>query len=198
MRKIILTILTLNVYIVLLAQDFDKQLATARSSYSSGNLDDSRFAMQQMLQELDMTIGREVLKMLPAKMDAMAANPKADNVTANTGLAGVIIHRDYGMGEKTANLDIMNNSPYIASLNAILSMPMMTNSSDGTQKQVKVKGYKSLLHIYPNAETNKTSYDVQVPFGSTLLTFKLENSTEAEILRLAESLPLPEIAKMVQ
>jgi hypothetical protein len=198
MKKIILTILTLNVCVLLTAQDFDKSLATARTSYSSGKLDDARFAMQQLLQELDITIGNEVLKMLPTKMDAMATNPKDDNVTANTGLAGVLIKRTYGSGEKTADIDIMSNSPLVASLNAILSLPFVGNTSDGTQKVVKVSGYKSVMHKYTNEEKGTTSYDIQIPFGSTLLTFKVENTSESEIQKLASTIPLGEIAKMVQ
>lgn len=198
MKKILFTILALNLYTMLDAQDFDKHLATARSSYSAGNLEDARFAMQQLLQELDIMIGQEVLKKLPTKMDALTVNTKNDNVTANTGLAGVLIHRDYGTGEKAADLDIMNNSPLIASLNAILSLPFVGNASDGTQKVVKVNGYKAVLHKYENTETNKTDYDVQIPFGSTLLTFKVDDTTETDILKMANTIPLAEIAKMVQ
>jgi len=198
MKKIILTILTLNLCAMLVAQDFDKHLATARSSYSSGNLEDARFAMQQLMQELDITIGQEVLKKLPAKMEALSVNTKNDNVTANTGLAGVLIHRDYGTGEKTADLDLMNNSPLIASLNAILSLPFVGNSGDGSQKVVKVSGYKGVLHKYEDTTTNKTAYDVQIPFGSTLLTLKVEDTNEAEILKMANTIPMAEIAKMVQ
>lgn len=198
MKNIILTLLTLNLCATLMAQDFDKNLASARSSYSAGNLEDARFAMQQLLQELDITIGQEVLKKLPTKMDAMPVNEKNDNVTANTGLAGVLIHRDYGTAEKTADLDIMNNSPLIASLNAILSLPFVGNSSDGSQKVVKVNGYKGVLHKYENTDTNTASYDVQIPFGSTLLTLKVDNTTEADILKMANTIPFSEIAKMVQ
>ena len=198
MKKIIFTLLTLNLCSMLMAQDFDKHLATARSSYSAGDLEDARFAMQQLMQELDITIGQEVLKKLPTKMEAMNVNEKNDNVTANTGLAGVLIHRDYGTAEKTVDLDIMNNSPLIASLNAILSLPFVGNSGDGSQKVVKVNGYKGVLHKYENTDTSTTSYDVQIPFGSTLLTLKAENTTEADILKMANTIPFAEIAKMVQ
>lgn len=198
MKNIILTLLSLNLCTMLMAQDFDKNLASARSSYSAGNLEDARFAMQQLLQELDITIGQEVLKKLPTKMDAMTVNEKNDNVTANTGLAGVLIHRDYGTAEKTADIDIMNNSPLIASLNAILSLPFVGNASDGSQKVVKVNGYKGVLHKYENTDSNTASYDVQIPFGSTLLTLKVENTTEADILKMANTIPFSEIAKMVQ
>ena len=180
------------------AQDFSKNIATARSSYASGNLEDARFAMQQMLNDLDMAIGREVLKMLPTKMGALNANASNDNVTANTGLAGVIIHRDYGSGEKVFNLDLMSNSPLVASINAILSIPFIGNSGDGTQKVIKIDGYKGMLQKSVDEETKKTDYTLQVPIGSTLLTFTAPNATEDEVIRMANTIPLSEITKLVQ
>src|SRR4051812_35772074 len=100
------------------AQEFTKNLASAKTAYASGNLEDARFAMQQMLIDIDVIVGKEILKLLPAKMDALASNVKQDNVTANTGLTGVLIHRDYGTGEKNASIEIMGNSPMVASINA--------------------------------------------------------------------------------
>jgi hypothetical protein len=185
---------TLNLF----AQDFAKNLATAKSSYASGDLENSRFAMQQMMTEIDMAIGREVLKLLPAKLESMAANTKADNVTVNTGLTGVIIHRDYGTGEKISNIDIMGNSPLVASLNAILQLPFMGNSSDGTQKVIKIEGYKGMLQKTVDSETNKTDYTLQIPLNATLLTLVVPNSTEAEVIKMANTIPVSQIAKMVQ
>ncbi|HEY3402809.1 MAG TPA: hypothetical protein VGK59_05435 [Ohtaekwangia sp.] len=180
------------------AQEFDKNLASARSAYSSGNLEDTRFALQQMLNDIDIVVGKEIMKLLPAKMDAMASNPKEDNVTVNTGLAGVLIHRTYGTGEKNAVLDIMGNSPLVSSLNAILSLPMMGNSGDGTQKTVKVQGYKGVLQKNTDTETNKTNFTLQIPLNTTLLTFTVNDSAEADVLRLANTIPVTQIAKLVQ
>jgi hypothetical protein len=180
------------------AQDFAKNLETAKSSYTGGNLEDARFAMQQMLNDLDVAIGKEVLKMLPPKLETYASNTKNDNVTANTGLAGCIIHRDYGTEAKLLALDIMSNSPMVGSLNAILSLPFVGNSGDGTQKTVKVQGYKGVLQKNVNTETNKTDYTLQIPINSTLLTFTVPDTNEAEVLKMANTIPVPQIAKMVQ
>ncbi len=180
------------------AQDFNKNIATARSSYSSGNLEEARFAMQQMLNDLDMAIGREVLKMLPARMGSSASNSANDNVTVNTGLTGVIIHRDYGAAEKMYNLDLMSNSPLVASINAILSIPFMGNSGDGTQKVIKIDGYKGMLQKSVDEQTKRTDYTLQVPIGSTLLTFTAPNTTEDEVIRMANTIPLSQITKLVQ
>jgi hypothetical protein len=180
------------------AQDFNKDLASAKTAYAGGNLEDARFAMQQMLNDIDILVGKEMLKLLPSKFDALSANTKSDNVTANTGLAGVLIHRDYGTQDKTATLDIMSNSPLIGSLNAILSIPFIGNSGDGTQKVVKIQGYKSVLQKSEDTENNKTNYTLQIPLNSTLITIVGNNSTEAEILKWANLLPMAEIARMVQ
>ncbi len=198
MKKFSIFLFTILAFGSVRAQDFSKNLASARTAYGSGDLENARFSMQQMLNDLDMLIGKEVMKLLPAKMDAQAANAKNDNVTVNTGLTGVVIHRDYGTGDKAVNVEIMSNSPLIASLNAILSIPFMGNSGDGTQKVVKIDGYKSILQKEVDSETNKTGYTLQTPLNSTLVTIKIDNTTEADIVRLANTIPLSQIAKMVQ
>lgn len=196
--KNIFTILCSVLCLSLSAQDFNKNVADAKSAYASGKLEDARFAMQQAINDIDIQVGKEIIKLLPAKMDAMNANTKTDNVTANTGLAGVIIHRDYGTGEKVCNIDIMGNSPMVATINAFLSLPFMGNSGDGTQKVIKIAGYKGMLQKSVDTETNKTDYTLQIPIRSTLLTFAMPNSTEADVVRLANTIPVQDIAKMVQ
>ncbi|NEU09117.1 hypothetical protein GZH53_12395 [Flavihumibacter sp. R14] len=198
MRKTLLIALSFFLPAFVLAQDFNKHLATAKSAYSSGKLEDSRFAMEQMMQELDMTIGKEVLKLLPAKLDNLSMNSAADNVSGTTGFLGVNIHRDYGTADKKAEIDMITNSPLVASINTILAIPLVGNSGDGTQKRVKIDGYKGLLQKNVNSETQKTNYELQMPFNSTLLTFRMENADESEVLKLAAQIPITEIAKMLQ
>lgn len=197
MKKILSLVFVLT-SAALSAQDFSKNLATAKSAYAGGKLEEARFAMQQMMNDIDILVGKEIVKLLPTKMDAMNANVKSDNVTANTGLAGVVIHRDYGTGEQTCNIDIMGNSPMVATINAFLSLPFMGNSSDGTQKVVKIAGYKGMLQKSVDTETNKTDFTLQIPIRSTLLTLAIPNSNEADVMRLANTIPVQEIAKLVQ
>lgn len=198
MKKLFVVSLMLTAVTAAFAQDFNKNIATARSAYSAGNLEDARFAMQQMLNDIDILLGKEVLKVLPTKMGALSSNASNDNVTANTGLTGVLIHRDYGTSEKMYNLDLMSNSPLIASINAILSIPFMGNSGDGSQKIVKVEGYKAMLQRNLDETTKKADYTLQVPLGSTLLTFTVPDSSEDEVLKMANTIPVSKIAKLVQ
>ncbi|MCD9016821.1 hypothetical protein [Parachryseolinea silvisoli] len=197
MKKLTILIVAL-LPLVAYAQDFNKDLASARTAYSGGKLEDARFAMQQMLNDIDVLVGKEIIKILPTKMDALASNAKEDQVTANTGIAGAQVQRTYGTGPKNATVDIMSNSPLIGSVNAILSIPFVGNSSDGTQKVVKVQGYKGILQKSTDTETNKENFTLQVPLNSALLTFTVNESNEADVLRLANTIPVTQIAKMVQ
>jgi hypothetical protein len=180
------------------AQDFNKDLSTARSTYSSGDLAAARFAMEQMLSDVDLAIGKQILAMLPTTLGAMSYDVKGDNVSGGSGAAGgLFVHRKYAKDIKSAGLDIINNSPLINSLNVILNTPliggMMRNDN---QKVIRVQTYKSILTKSDNGD--KTSYTLQIPFNNTLLTLTINDTDETEITQLASSLPLAKIAQAAQ
>lgn len=192
---LILSVVSFHIH----AQDFAKNMSEAKSTYSSGNLSDARFAMEQMLHDIDMEIGKQILALLPAKVNALEANIKDDNVNGmSAGFAsGLYVTRTYGKDDKFASIDIVNNSPLISSLNAFLSLPFVGRSSDSNQKVVKVQGYKSILNK-TEGENGIIDYELQIPFNKTLMTIKVEDTKEADILKLADSIPLSQIVEMAQ
>jgi hypothetical protein len=184
-----------------MAQEFDKNLATAKSSYASGNLEDTRFNLENALREIDIAIGKEIMKVLPTTIGTLAYNAKEDNVTGmSASFAGLYVHRAYGTDpNKSANIDIVSDSPLMAGINAILSMPMIMNSADSHQKVIKVQGYKTLLTRQTNENGDTSGYDVQTPFGSSMLTLHYSgNISEADITKLANSIPLEKIIAIAQ
>lgn len=182
------------------AQDFDKNLATAKSSYSAGKLEDARFAMEQMLRDLDIAIGKEIMKILPTKLGALNYNAKQDNVTGGSGSGlGLYVQRYFGADPKQGSIEIINNSPLINSIQSILTMPLIGGMMrDENQKVMKVQGYKSLLTKIVNTENSKTDYELQVPLNNTLVTLKIDDTSEAEMTQFANSLPLPKISQLAQ
>lgn len=181
------------------AQDFAKAMATAKTSYSAGKLEDAHFALQQAMQEVDLTVGKEVLTLLPAKMDDMAVNAKDDNVASNVGFVGATIHRVYEKGTRKADITIINNSPLIAMTNTLLNTPLLGGMmSDGRSKTVKVQGYKARLEKQPGSTSDKNSYELQIPLGSSLFTFKVDDCTDSQILQFADTIPLQKVAKLVE
>ncbi len=199
MKKFALIICASIAGVTAMAQDFDKNIATARSTYSSGNLQDSRFAMEQMLRDLDMAIGKEILKLLPTNIGSLLSVQKEDNVSGSGGNIGLYVNRHYGVDPKRASIEIINNSPLINSLNAILSMPviggMMQNEN---QKVVRVQGYKSILTKQANTETGKTNYELQIPMNNTLLTLRMDDTTEVDITAAANTIQLAKIVEIAQ
>lgn len=198
MKKILALSIILGTCTASFAQSFATNVSTAKTSYTSGKLEDAHFALQQALQEIDITIGKEVLKLFPAKMDTLNANTKDDNVTGNIGFVGATIHRSYGMNDKKAEVEVISNSPLIGSLNMFLNSSLGGFMNDGKTKSVKVQGYKGRLTQQEASETGKLSYRLEIPFNNALLSLNLTNTTDTEILKLANNLPLADIAKLIQ
>ncbi len=200
--KTIFLLISFCVSTFLFAQEVEKHLAGARTAYNSGNLEDARFNLENALREIDVAIGKEILKVLPATLAGLPANTKDDNVTGTTMTiaSGLYVHRTYGKPDgKNITLDIISDSPLMGAVNAILSMPFVMNTGDGTQKVIKVQGYKTLLTKRTNENGQTAGYDVQTPFGNTLLTLYCNGITsEAEATQIANAVPLERIIKLAQ
>lgn len=200
MKKIITLILAATAITAVQAQNFKTDIANARSNYSAGKLSDAHFNIQQAMQELDLIVGKEVLKALPAKMDTLNVNTSDDHVMGNSGYLGATIHRSYGnrMGGKNADISIVTNSPLIGALNSFLNMPIiggMMNSDKS--KSIKVQGYKARLEK-SDGMNGQADYTIEIPLSSTLITFKVTNTTDTEILNLVNTIPVQQIAKLLQ
>jgi hypothetical protein len=182
------------------AQDFTVRLNEADKAYSSGDLESARFSLQQALAELDQVLGREVLNMLPKTMDNVPAIEEDDNVTGNaTGFTGMYVNRTYENDEQRVNIELIDDSPLIASLNTILSMPTFMGAGDPNQKRIKIHGYKSLLNRSVDDSTGIESYEIQIPFNKSLLTFKsIGFNDEDKVIKMAETIPLEAIVRMTQ
>lgn len=178
---------------VLDAQNFDSKISEAQTAYQSGNLDDARVALQDALNEVNMTIGKEVLELLPENMKDISCDKAQDNVNGTgLGYAGLYVSRTYGAtdSQKSANILLITDSPLLAGINTFLSMPaIMTSGTDSDQKRIKVGSYKAMLQIN-ESEDGTTDYDVQVPFGTSLITFHCEGCTETEVVEMANTIPV--------
>lgn len=203
MKNIFLCVITIGLCVTMMAeaQEFDKSLAGAKSAYNSGNLEDARFNLENALREIDAVIGREILKVLPASLGGLNSDSKNDQVTGMSGglTGGLYVHREYSNQDKSASVDIISDSPLMAGVNAILAMPMIMNSGDSNQKVVKVQGYKSLLTREVDENSQTSGYQLQTPFGSSLLTLDYNGAiSEADLLKIANTLPLEKIIALAQ
>ena len=181
-----------------MAQDVPGQLNQAASAYGTGDLQGTRTALQEALNEINQVIGKEILDLLPATLAGMEKVAAQDNVTgANLGFAGLFVSRFYGSTDKNASIELVSDSPLMAGINALLSLPVFLNK-DPNQKRITVKGYKALL-TRSTDEAGNVSYDIQLPAGNSLLTFKCTGIPEENaVTGMINSLPLEEIMKKAQ
>lgn len=199
MKRMIIAIAAVFMVGIAGAQDFSKDMATAKTAYAANKLEDTHFALLQAMQEIDLIVGKEVLKLLPLKMDSLATNTKEDRVTTNAGFIGATIHRSYGKATRKADLSIISNSPMVAMLNTFLNTPLLSGmGNDGNTKTIKVQGYKARMERRPGSTEEKHDYEVQIPLGSALITFTVDDGSDTEVQAFANTIPLPEIAKLIQ
>lgn len=197
MKKYSILILITFFSVAVQAQDFSKDIADAKTAYSSGKLADAHFSLEQAVQEIDMIVGKEILKLLPDKMNDTSSISSGDEVAANVGFVGATVHRSYG--NAGSQVEIISNSPLITSINAFLNMPfvggMMRNSNT---KVVKIQGYKSRLEKQGDNVNGKQNYQLQIPFKNALVTITANAMDENSVLSFANTIPLDKIAALIQ
>lgn len=181
------------------SQNVESALDEAQAAYKSGNLEAARFALQQAMNEVDLAIGREVLALFPDQLGPM---PKADTedqvASASMGFAGLYVQRAYRSsdGGTSAELQVLADSPLLAGINAILALPSFV--SDASQKRIRVANYRALLQRNEDS-TGTISWDIQVPFGSSLMTLQVSGmEDENAVVSMANTIPVDQVARLIQ
>ncbi len=197
-KRFLIVLIAIFAGFQLSAQDFENQISEAQSSYNSGDLENARFQLQEALNSINQTIGKEILALLPDNFADMNKEADQDNVTGtNMGFAGLYVNRSYKGENRDASFEIISDSPMMAGINSLLTMPVFINS-DPNQKRIKVKNYKALLTKSEDSD-NSVSYSIQMPFGNSMLTFKTDGiDDEKEVTDLLSGLPIEDIVKLAQ
>lgn len=179
------------------AQDATAKLNEADAAYSSKNLDNARYALQQALVEINKAVGQDILELLPKKITDLDVVPKEDNVSGSAGFAGLFVNRSYGVGAKNAKIEIISDSPMLSGLNAMLSMPMIMGNSNPNEKRMKIAGYKAMLQ--KSTDSTAVTYTLQIPLNQALFTLHTKGIPgENDVVGIANGLPLDQIAKLAQ
>ncbi len=101
-------------------------------------------------------------------------------------------------GEQPDHMSLMvfNNSPMLAMVNSFLTNPLFMNSADDSQKVIRVSGYKGLL-AKQIIDDEHVGYEVQIPFGQSLLTFNCERiNKESLVMSYLEKIDIKGIARL--
>ncbi len=198
MKKIAILSFLIYSSLATFGQDFSSSISSAKSAYSSGNLDDARFSLEQALHELDQEVGREILKLLPERLIGANYDESEDNVVGtNLGFAGLFVDRNYYNEGQQVRFQVIGNSPLLAGINAILALPTFIAASGSDQKRIRVDGYKSLMQSNESGDGVK-SYTIQIPSNDALITLECTGYSENEATSAANQIPVSQIFKLSQ
>jgi hypothetical protein len=199
MKTFLSAILLSSLVGTIYCQEFDKQIANAKSAYEAGNYEESRFAVQNAIHELNVQIGKDVLAIMPEKVDNMAYSPAGDQATGSgEAYVGLFIERSWSQtGSNDLRFSLMSDSPLLKSINTLLALPML--GSDSNQKKIKVEGYKAILEKKVDDSKNTTGYSLMLPYSDALIQLEYTGSiTEDGFMKMVNQIPMTKIIGIAQ
>ncbi|MEM0991679.1 MAG: hypothetical protein AAGI49_01520 [Bacteroidota bacterium] len=184
--------------ITLIAQEqVDEYLADAEKSYTAGNLEDARFALQQSLNELYVLMSKEILASLPEQLGEAKAVSEGDQYNGSLlGYSGVFIDRTYEnpSADQSIAVTLVHDSPLMSGIGSFLASPVMAIASG--RKRVKIDGYKAALE---ESDGSPKEYTFYIPFNQSLITLTFNGyDSETEVIGLANQLPIARVAEIAQ
>lgn len=168
----------------------------AGKSFDSKSYSDARYSVQQALIGIELQLGRQLLKSLPATVDGLSADTSQDKVVSTQwGWNNLTIQRIYSDGkDKQMTLTIGNNLLYMGLVNAYFNnaYAVQANANEQNAKQVKVQNNKALITY----EADK-GYSLIVPVGqSSMVVWEDVNfANEDEVMSAANKFNIEDIKK---
>ncbi|ANE52898.1 hypothetical protein [Flavisolibacter tropicus] len=183
--------------LVITPPDVNENLTSAETAFKSGNYSEARYSVQQAMLGVELQIGHQVLKSMPASISGLKADTTQDKVASvSWGWQGLTIQRTYGTDAKRLNIGIANNAVLLQAVNLYFTNGGYAESSNQQQnwKQTKVKGNRAVIEF-----DKSTGYKLSVPLGQTsLLVYEGINfATEQEMMTAANQLDIDQIKKLL-
>jgi hypothetical protein len=177
--------------------DVNQQLTDAETAHTAGNYSDARYSIQQALLGIELQMGRNILKSLPATIAGLPQDTLEDRVTSTQwGWNNLTIQRIYRKDDKQFTVTVGNNSIYGPLMDVYFAGNYGAQSNGQTQdfKQIKVKGNKAVIKFDQNE-----GYTALVHLGQAgMLTFQGINfANEQDMMAAINTIDVDGIKKML-
>jgi hypothetical protein len=162
------------------AQDEVHQaLGGARDAYAAKNYTQAATQLQTALQLVNQLIVEELKAFLPKPSGAWKANDAEGSAAGMLLMAGLSASRHYyqDASEQTVDVEIVANSPLIATFRMMIMNPMMMA---GEGKLVTLKGTQCIEKFQSESQSGELSC---LPGSSTMVAVKGNSIASAEALR---------------
>lgn len=175
--------------------DVNAKLKEADSAYKIAKYGDSRYALKQAVKGIELEMGKQLLRSLPAQVTGLAVDSTKDVVTCSSwGWSNMIIAREYFNDNKKLEISIGKSDPSRYMLyQSIFSAGMQSSNGELNYKEIKVKGRKAIIEF-----DKSEGYAVCIDAGQApLIMFKGVNfANEESMMQAVNSFDINAIIKM--
>ena len=177
--------------------DVKAQMVEAETAHGAKNYSDARYSLQQALMGVEIQLGRQILKSLPATVVSIGADTTQDKVMSTQwGWNNLSIQRVYRKDDKQLTITIGNNSVYAGFVNMYFanSAYVEANAEKQNVKQIRVKGNKAIIQY-----DDSKGYTLMMQMGQTsLIVWECINfANEQEVMTAANTFDIDGIKKMM-
>lgn len=168
-------------------------LNEAANAYSGSNYKKTRAGLTEALGNLDLMIGDKILQSFPSSVEGLSVLAENDQIaSSSTSWAGLIIKREYQLGDKWFSISVMNSS-LAAFANAAINTGMYTYSNQPNQKNIEIAGNQALISF-----DESSGYKINLSLGqqTQILIEGVNIASEAELTQMAKAFDYAFIKKM--
>jgi hypothetical protein len=187
------------------AETFIKE---AQQYLAQKNYKQATLSLQDAINDINTLIAGQIGEALPAEINGLKATGDAEINSAAMGMmgGGLQVGKTYQhptKKENEAEVQILANSPMLASINMFMSNPAMMGEG---YKSVRVGTKRAILksemedYYDDNGSSKKIrSSELQIPLNQTLITINLKGfATEAEELAFANKLDIDKLTPLLE
>jgi hypothetical protein len=199
MKKLAFFLLFSCMYLQLSAQNqIDTYIKEAQGYLVKKDYKQAQLSLQDALNEINNLLAKQVGDLFPAEINGLKADGDAETSAAAMGMmgGGMQISKKYrnDATKQDAEIQIMANSPLLASLNMFLTNPSMMGKE---YKSARVGSNRAILKSeMEDGDNGKKirSTEIQLPLGQTLILIHTNGfATEQDELAFANKLDLEKI-----
>jgi len=171
------------------AQDF-----LAKKEYKQAQL-----SLQDAINDINMLVAQQVAGLLPAEINGLKAEGDGEVSAAGMGMMGGGMqitkrYRNETKPENDAEVQIIANSPMLATMNMYLTNPAMLGAGYKSVRVGSTRGISKTDLQDGDNDTKIRSTEIQIPMGQTMITIQANGfATEQDELSFANKLELEKI-----
>ena len=198
-----LTIFVLTAWNIMAQSQAETYIKEAQGFLAQKNYKQAQLSLQDAINDINTLVAGQIADAMPAEINGLKASDDSDVNTAGLGMmgGGFQISKSYqhpSKKENNAEVQILGNSPMIASINMFMGNPAMMGEG---YKSVRVGNYRSIFknemedYYDDNGNTKKIrASEFQIVMGQNLITIKANGfASEQEEIAFASKLDLDKL-----